>query len=62
MDSSKLQEQLDIRDLLKLFGNEVGDDDEGRPFIFADADDGDERLHVLADSDDEQDGLMADET
>jgi hypothetical protein len=60
MDSSKLAERVDVKDLMRLFG-EVGEDDEGLPFIFADEDQKAEHLRVLADSDDEEGGVMGDE-
>ncbi|KAK5165240.1 uncharacterized protein LTR77_009338 [Saxophila tyrrhenica] len=60
MSVSKLQEHVSLKDLMRLFGNEVGEDEAGQPFIFADDDGGDERLRVPGGSDDE-DNLMGDE-
>lgn len=38
MDKTKdTNEPMTAHDLLKLFGNEVGEDDEGHPYIFPEA-------------------------
>ena len=59
MDDSKRKEKLSINDLMRLFGK-VGEDGEGRPFIFAeganDEEVGPEHLRPIeANSDDEED-------
>ena len=48
MNNSKLREKLNIQDLMRLFGK-VEEDEEGKPFIFADerSDDGFPRLADL---------------
>lgn len=54
MNDSKKKEALDVDDLMRLFGN-VGEDSEGKPFIFAKQQDGQEHLrYANADSDDEE--------
>lgn len=35
MDDSKRKEKLSVQDLMRLFGGNVGEDGEGRPFIIA---------------------------
>ncbi|KAK0253261.1 hypothetical protein LTR35_005683 [Friedmanniomyces endolithicus] len=58
--SDSRKREISIKDLMKLFGP-VDEDDEGRPFIFAEVDDGEEHLRVpnLDREDEEQD--MGDE-
>lgn len=52
MDDQKRKEVLDVNDLMRLFG-EVGEDEEGVPFIYTQSD-GDEHLRrPNRDSDDE---------
>lgn len=56
MDDSKRREKLSVHDLLRLFGP-VGEDEEGKPFIFADGNDegGPEHLRLAnIDEDDEE--------
>lgn len=54
MDDSKRNEKLTVEDLMRLFGN-VGQDGEGRSFIFAEGDDEDEHLRLPnIDSEDEE--------
>jgi SNF2 family DNA or RNA helicase len=45
MDSAKLKEKLSVKELMSLFG-EVGEDEEGRAFIFADEDEN-EHLRIM---------------
>ncbi|KAK8219371.1 hypothetical protein M8818_001106 [Zalaria obscura] len=55
MSDSKRPERMSVKDLMGLFGGSVGEDDEGKPFIFADDhEDGTER--PLGDSEDEDEG------
>jgi len=58
--SDSRKREMSIKDLMKLFGP-VDEDDEGRPFIFAEVDDSEEHLRVpnLDKEDEEQD--MGDE-
>lgn len=59
MNTAKLREQLSIKDLMQLFGD-VGEDESGNPFIFAEEAEGDEHLRVPCGSGDEG-NLMGDE-
>ena len=57
MNNSKLSEKLTVEDLMRLFGK-VEEDEEGKPFIFADAE-SDDGVPRLADMDDENEfGFM----
>ena len=60
MSSAKLHERLSVEDLMRLFGNEVGEDEEGRPFIYADGD-GNQRPRVAEDETAGDEGYMGDE-
>lgn len=54
MNDAKKKDKLSVNELLRLFG-EVGEDEDGKPFIFADDEDiGEERTRVPAHSDDEE--------
>ncbi len=48
-------EKLSVPDLMRLFGNEVGEDGEGRPFIFADGDGPEEGTRRAIVEDDNED-------
>ena len=54
MDDARQKERPSVQELMRLFGK-VGEDGEGKPFIFAD-DDEDEHLRVpnIDDEDEEQ--------
>jgi len=52
MDDSRRNEQLSVEELMRLFG-EVREDDEGKPFIFAEGDDRDDHRLVTVDEEDE---------
>ena len=57
MNNSKLSEKLTVEDLMRLFGK-VEEDEEGKPFIFADAE-SDDGIPRLANQDDENEfGFM----
>lgn len=57
MNDARREEQLDIKDLMRLFGP-LGEDDEGRAFIFPSGEEGDEGQEHLRyarmESDDEE--------
>ena len=63
MNSSKMREKLSVEDLMRLFGK-VGEDDEGKPFIFADGPNGydeDEHLRVPRPDEDDEERFMGNE-
>ena len=56
MDDSRRKDAPTVHDLLRLFGNQVGEDGEGRPFIFAEeGDELDEGEHTRLANIDEED-------
>jgi hypothetical protein len=58
MNNSKLRENLTVIDLMRLFGK-VEEDEEGRPFIFADAQPDDGTVIPRANIDDDNEfGFM----
>ncbi|EME40686.1 hypothetical protein DOTSEDRAFT_177817 [Dothistroma septosporum NZE10] len=56
MENSSKQ-SLSVNDLMRLFGNKVGEDNDGRPFIFPDAEDDEEWLHREDDEENEDNDM-----
>lgn len=54
------KDSISVHDLLRLFGN-VGEDSEGRPFIFADEDDEPEHLRLPAIDEEDEMQFMGNE-
>ena len=55
MNNSKMKQKLSVEDLMRLFGD-VHEDDEGKPFIFAEGTDQyDEGEHLRLPNTDEED-------
>jgi len=55
MNDSRRKDTPTVHDLLRLFGNQVGEDGEGRPFIFAEGGELDDGEHLRLPNNDEED-------
>lgn len=51
------EQKLAVKDLIRLFGNKVGEDNDGHPFIFADVEDDPEYLHREDDEENEDNDM-----
>ncbi|KAK4619062.1 DNA repair protein RAD5 [Fulvia fulva] len=56
MENSR-EQKLSVNDLMRLFGNKVGQDNEGHPFIFADVEEDEELLHREDDEENEDNDM-----